>query len=100
MHPVLFQFEWLGRVYVVKAYAASFVVAAIVLCVVSLIIARWRGGKPHVRLIAACLAIGIPASLVGGRLLYWATNLATYRNHPNRLFSLGLGDFSMFGGLG
>src|SRR5262245_48771805 len=99
MHPVLFQFEWLGRAYVVKAYAAAFLVAAAILIVATLLVAARRGGRRVVGTVAACLLAAVPASLVGGRLLYWATNQATYRNHPDRLFSLGLGDFSMFGGL-
>ena len=100
MHPVLFKFEWLGRTFVVKAYAAGFAAAAVVLVLASLLIAGRRGGRSLAATVALCLLVGVPASLVGGRLLYWATNRSTYATQPNRLFSFGLGDFSMFGGLG
>jgi phosphatidylglycerol---prolipoprotein diacylglyceryl transferase len=96
MHPVLFGFSLLGREITVKSYTCFLVLAAMTAVGLGAVVARKRGMDG--RKSAACLLIGLAATMIGARLVHWLTNPSSFDGAASVL-SLGRSNLSAFAGL-
>lgn len=97
MYPLLISFELWGQVVEIQAYGFFMAVAVFVIVFLGLLSAA-RRGLPR-RDTMSCLLIMSLAALIGARLLHVVINLGLYQREPQRVFSLQLTGFSLYGGL-
>jgi len=96
MHPILWKADLLGGHLTIKSYTSFLVLAAIAMIAVGAFVARRRGldGKKS----AACLLIGLVATMIGARLAHWVTNPNSF-DGLGAVLSLGRSNLSVYAGL-